>query len=375
MRWELPFDLMVEILARVPVKDLARFRCVCKSWLSLFQDERFIKQHMSHAPTRIMSFRGWQTQPCHFSFETSTTTGKQPPEMIVQEVVKLNIGDEVLLRSSGLIGHCHGLFCLDLEDNTFGIWNPALRDFRRIQTRHLNNWAEMGFGYDHSTQDYKLVLVPNMKEGSCSQAQVLSLKSGVSRLIDFPSLENFSMCHMRLPGTLMGQNIYWQVYDRDRKVALTETILCFDLVSESFSYCPGPSTCGQGFPHAVVGLTGGLCTVGVDLSCGDLIVWSAQHEKEENTSIIKSWNKILSLSRGIVVSSVAHQITKCWLVSAVNYAGLLLFLVNIGREAKLLAYNFEDKSLRIVQTSLSLDRYGPLQTYVETLVPIPGASL
>ncbi|EOA14904.1 hypothetical protein CARUB_v10028234mg [Capsella rubella] len=103
------------------------------------------------------------------------------------------------------------------------------------------------------------------------------------------------------------------------------------------------------------GLSGGLCTVGVDLSCGELIVWSAQHEKEKSCSVIKSWNKILSLSRGIVESSIAHQI------------------ISTGNEGKLLAYNFGDKSLRIVETSLSLDRCGLLQTYVETLVPIPSA--
>ncbi|EOA14767.1 hypothetical protein CARUB_v10028064mg, partial [Capsella rubella] len=135
---ELPFELLEEILARVPVKSLTRFICVCKSWRSLFQDERFIRQHMTHAQTRIMSFRGWETPPCHFSY----AVGKL--ETIVEEV-KLNIGDESLLLNSSLIGHCHGLFCLDLEDTTFGVWNPALREFRRIQTRHLNNWAEMGF--------------------------------------------------------------------------------------------------------------------------------------------------------------------------------------------------------------------------------------
>ncbi|ESQ42443.1 hypothetical protein EUTSA_v10015820mg [Eutrema salsugineum] len=202
MRRELPFELVVEILARVPVKDLVRFRCVCKSWRSLLQDERFYRQHMTHARTRIVVFRESPIPLCQFSYER----GK--PEAIF-EALNLNIGDTNLVINSSVIGHCHGLFCLDLRDNTFGVWNPALREFRRIPTRHLK-WYEVGFGYDHSTQDYKIVLVQYL-EGGCFGSQVLSLKSGTSRMIDFPCLEKFVMCHMRTPGTLVGENfIYWQ---------------------------------------------------------------------------------------------------------------------------------------------------------------------
>ncbi|XP_024015247.1 putative F-box protein At3g16210 [Eutrema salsugineum] len=174
MRRELPFELVVEILARIPVKDLVRFRCVCKSWRSLMQDERFYRKHMTHARTRIVALRDLDTRIpiCHFSYERGKLEA-------ILEALDLNIGDTSLLLNSFVIGHCHGLFCLDLRDNTFGVWNPALREFRRIQTRHLN-WAEVGFGYDHSTQDYKIVvLVPDL-EGGCSRAQILSSKSGTS---------------------------------------------------------------------------------------------------------------------------------------------------------------------------------------------------
>ncbi|VYS55187.1 unnamed protein product [Arabidopsis thaliana] len=56
---ELAFDLVMEILAKVPVKDLLRFRCVCKSWRSLFQDERFIRMHTTHAPSTFLLSACW----------------------------------------------------------------------------------------------------------------------------------------------------------------------------------------------------------------------------------------------------------------------------------------------------------------------------
>ncbi|CAA7014336.1 unnamed protein product [Microthlaspi erraticum] len=357
-----------KILARVPVKDLTRFvsakvggRCSKTRGLS--------DSTGPHAPTRIVSFRKWNTRPCLLSYSSS---GK--PEVIVEEI-SLNIGDEHDLLNANPIGQCHGLFCLDLdEDDAFGVWNPSLRELRRIEIEGLNDYGEMGFGYDHSSQDYKIVFVLET-QGSDSKALVLSLKSGVSRMIDFPRLENVVMSHMREPGTLVGENIYWQVYGDGGKA--TETFLRFDLVSDTFSYCKGPSNCGEDvLPHITAGLRGGgLCTVQVS-PCGDIIVWSAQHEKDKiGGGGIKSWSKICSLSRAVLERAVSRGIDYICLRSAVAYAGLLLLLVSIeGKEAKLLAYNFEDKSLTCVETNLPIDSCGDLQTYVETLVPIPNAS-
>ncbi|CAG7882647.1 unnamed protein product [Brassica rapa] len=244
--------------------------------------------------------------------------------MMVLEDVNLNVRDNKLLLDAGLVGHCHGLFCLYFEDMTFGVWNPSLRELRRVQTRHVSNWAEIGFGYDHSSQDYKIVLVLDMR-GSHSKA------------------------------------------------------LVFDLVSETFNYCPGPSNCGKAFPQVIEGLRGrGLCTVGVDALSSDIIVWSAQHD--EKIGGIKCWSKICNLSRGLLEISTSCSIAQIHLVSAITYGGLLLVLVgidgkeSIGRESKLVAYNLEEKSLTNVEISLPLYTYGStLLTYVETLVPIPGS--
>ena len=47
----LPFDLIVEILCRLPVKLLMQFRCICKSWNSLINDCKFAKKHLNLSTT------------------------------------------------------------------------------------------------------------------------------------------------------------------------------------------------------------------------------------------------------------------------------------------------------------------------------------
>ncbi|KAG5001241.1 hypothetical protein JHK87_022313 [Glycine soja] len=44
-------DLIVEILLRLPIKSLLRFKCVCKSWLSFISNPHFVKSHLVVAPT------------------------------------------------------------------------------------------------------------------------------------------------------------------------------------------------------------------------------------------------------------------------------------------------------------------------------------
>ena len=43
---ELPEDMLVDILVKLPVKSLVRFRWVCKSWLSLITHPRFVREHL-----------------------------------------------------------------------------------------------------------------------------------------------------------------------------------------------------------------------------------------------------------------------------------------------------------------------------------------
>ncbi|KAL0717262.1 hypothetical protein Bca4012_066584 [Brassica carinata] len=155
-----------EILTRVPVKDLIRFRRVCKTWRSLFQDERFYRQHMTHALTRIVAFGRLDILLGRFSDDISGNK----PEMMILEESNLNVRAQRLILGAALVGHCHGLLCFCFEHRAFGVWNPSLREFRKIRTPDVS----------------------------------------ASRMIDF---RDIGMLHSRVPGTLVGENIYWQVYD------------------------------------------------------------------------------------------------------------------------------------------------------------------
>ncbi|KAL1222274.1 putative F-box protein [Cardamine amara subsp. amara] len=50
----IPWDLIVEILSRVPAKSLARLRSTSKPWNTLLKSRRFAKMHSANAPKEFL---------------------------------------------------------------------------------------------------------------------------------------------------------------------------------------------------------------------------------------------------------------------------------------------------------------------------------
>ncbi|KAG2695974.1 hypothetical protein I3760_07G036800 [Carya illinoinensis] len=134
----LPETVVVEILLRLPVKSLLRFRCVSKRWRSLISDPRFAKSHFRQASERsqrllISSRSEILSLDCNVPFRDSSTLREHV-------VPSLRRGRHVRIVD---------------------IWNPSTGDVRKLpdptfSLRGENYWH--GFGYDPSTDDYKLLV-------------------------------------------------------------------------------------------------------------------------------------------------------------------------------------------------------------------------
>lgn len=49
---ELPEDIILDILLRLPVKSIGRFQCACKSWRATISDQSFIRAHLERTASR-----------------------------------------------------------------------------------------------------------------------------------------------------------------------------------------------------------------------------------------------------------------------------------------------------------------------------------
>ncbi|XP_058762482.1 F-box/kelch-repeat protein At3g23880-like [Vicia villosa] len=149
----LPFDLITEILSRLPVKLLLQFRCVCKSWNSLITDHKFARKHFNLSTTlnlHVISYDGpldrfvLRSYPLQSLFTDLTTN-------FIQLGFPFNSPYEHYLHY--IVGSCDGILCLADFHNTFVVlWNPSIQKFKELspfEKPQVAGSAKFGFGYDH----------------------------------------------------------------------------------------------------------------------------------------------------------------------------------------------------------------------------------
>lgn len=172
----LPPELLIEILIRVPVKSLVCFTSVAKSWYALITSPTFIKtqlnriQHQNDSNTRMLLRRyTHDDREEHYSLHSDD-------EVLCENN---NGGDSFALKSTELffpfrnpngyfriVGTCNGLVCS--SDDLFGIpksitlWNPLIRKYVSSPSPTINppfpHMFVLGFGVD-SQKDYKVVRI------------------------------------------------------------------------------------------------------------------------------------------------------------------------------------------------------------------------
>ncbi|KAL2463316.1 F-box/kelch-repeat protein [Forsythia ovata] len=187
----LPREIITEILLRLPVKSLLKFRCVSKSWLSLISSPRFIKTHLEistnnniYSHNKIIFISASASHilyTCSFYPEIDDN-----PTMDIVPIYNHSSHTERVVR---IVGSCNGLICLVLEPRIVVILNPATKKSRKLPVSVKSNRLTMdyGFGYDESNNDYKVVEISwthFISDKYENQVKVYSSKTKSWRIID-----------------------------------------------------------------------------------------------------------------------------------------------------------------------------------------------
>jgi F-box interacting protein len=248
---ELPEDIIPDILKRLPVKSLVRFRCVCKSWHSLITTPNFINMHLhfnQSARTLIILARycgtllslGPEQPSSPTNFNTIIING-------FEEAVELAFFDLVKSLPYYVKGHCNGLVCVVINDGGDGalvLWNPSIRQYKRLPlpTNFRSTREVFGLGFDATIGDYKVVRAPSsycqMKfRDYHPQVEVLTIGSNTWRKIPDRDTPPFCIEHF-FQATNANGGLYWLVAANDD--AFRCEILRFDLAKEKFKVVPSP---------------------------------------------------------------------------------------------------------------------------------------
>ncbi|GKV34602.1 hypothetical protein SLEP1_g42965 [Rubroshorea leprosula] len=252
-------DVVIEILLRLPLNSLMRFKCVRKSWCVVIESPQFAAMQFCNNSSNCLLVNCWKL----------IDAGSVEPESLSWSLLKYedrmqaisNWEDDsfpmkhfdrpqIWSRSS----HCDGIICL-YDDSTTIMANLGIREFMvlpksciPLSGSHEEGYYEkfefFGFGLDHRTNDYKIVRIKNKipfddrsprEYQDDSQAEVYTLSSNSWRQIEYSDFLTFVL--NTYLSTYWNGAYYWSaVQKRPPPDDLVFGVYSFDFTNEVFYF-------------------------------------------------------------------------------------------------------------------------------------------
>ncbi|XP_010474542.1 PREDICTED: F-box/LRR-repeat/kelch-repeat protein At2g27520-like [Camelina sativa] len=229
VRFNLPWDLVEEILSRVPATYLRGLQFTCKRWNALFKDPEFIKKHSDKAakpPYSILLFS------CSRVYSLSVNINN----------IAVTVGPTKLSRNPNesseeveitQVVHCNGLLLCSTKESNMAklvVVNPCTGQARWIKPRSVYDMSDRyALGYEnnnnqHSYASYKILRFP--ADGR-SLLEIFELKSNSWRVLANIPLKGKQRGFGR--GVSLKGNTYWLSCFLD-----DFEILSYDFATERF---------------------------------------------------------------------------------------------------------------------------------------------
>ncbi|KAK6141196.1 hypothetical protein DH2020_022771 [Rehmannia glutinosa] len=257
-RRRIPPEIVEEILCKLPVMSLNRFRCVSKSWQSLISDHCFVRKHLSHAA--------------------------EPNNLSQKALILHNTAGSGNWK---IHASYDGLLCIHVDRSVY-IWNPCLKTHRKI-CDGLICTCSFGFGYDSRRDDYKLCKLSYLWRQKITETEVYSLGSG-----SWTKCDNFPQHYSPHYSTsvFINGSIHWLALGEKPK-PYSFALISFDLSDNKYREVPLPE-CWLKYPHNSLDvklcvLKGMLCVIVDWKSC--FVLWAMKDYNLDQ----KSWTKILDI--------------------------------------------------------------------------------
>ncbi|CAM0947182.1 unnamed protein product [Alopecurus aequalis] len=172
VRWRVPFipdEIVFEILLRLPVKSLTRFKSVSKSWRTIISDPRFIRLHLKqssknqqkhssflitpHTLDKVIDGEAWPTTFSNHTPFYSWQEGQDSACLVHSTTFHAEFG------SVHDMVHCDGLVLLSTDTSVY-VFNPAIHQVLKLRDGQEDAWEfpTVGLGLDPRTNTYKVAL-------------------------------------------------------------------------------------------------------------------------------------------------------------------------------------------------------------------------
>ncbi|KAF7850246.1 hypothetical protein BT93_L5702 [Corymbia citriodora subsp. variegata] len=325
---ELPREIVLDILSRLPVTSLVRFRLVCQSWRALGGDPLLPDAQLARtaAGDPFLVFHSDFPLRNQLSFVELSALGQDSGHGRSKKGAAVGKFSPPFLSSMGefdVVGSCNGLLCLadSLFREPLFMYNPFTGDYRELprSRQYADQTVVYGFGFHPATQEYKVIKIasyPNPSRAGAgagarrarrvpqqSEVQVLTLGGSMA----WRSLGRAPyQVDKRQSETLVEGRLHWVAGPRRYRTA--RQLVSFDLADEQFREVPKP----EGGPilrsnYQLMALRGCLAAI-VYCNYGKLEIW-----------VMRTYNAKESWAREYVIGSYMPRSLKQQSASAMPF--------------------------------------------------------
>ncbi|KAF8660273.1 hypothetical protein HU200_057840 [Digitaria exilis] len=250
--------LLFQILVRLPVKSLVRFKSVCKAWCTTIASVHFVRLHLelaraTNSSSMVVIPRKYMMKPTKSACEFVHFFSYQP-------AVQSNVAKHIMKstpRPNGIPRftiplHCDGLVLIPSVTGHIFMCNPATKEFVELPpgTRNVSLLQRVAFGFDPYSGTYKVArhFLRSCREGQTHAEydighEVLTLGDGIETLEWKATIDPPYPIKARTPICLPGF-FYWSaaqsVVDTDHGKLDTDVILRFSMRDDTFTVHPNP---------------------------------------------------------------------------------------------------------------------------------------
>uniref|UniRef100_A0A803LPQ4 F-box domain-containing protein n=1 Tax=Chenopodium quinoa TaxID=63459 RepID=A0A803LPQ4_CHEQI len=288
----LPEKVLCHIFSQLPVKTLVQIQCVCKTWYNIIHGPDFIKMHLE-VPRKCNSGLSLILKGDRFFSVNAQLLNK------AVEISHPLLYDH---EYTDIVGSCNGLICL-CKDQNFALWNPYTGKHEKIPCpdfhfehafNHFRYYIQ-GFGYDHTTDDYKIVSMlqqhNRLKGGTVhNEVQVYSLKAK-----SWKQMHHFSyfVCYPCY-GVYASGALHWVARQSPDLYSNSNLLIAFDLGVEKCREVAQPNYVDTEF-YMNIGLLGGSLCFLCHYPKESFDLWVMDDYLSE------SWTKLVSISQPNVI--------------------------------------------------------------------------
>ncbi|KAI8558419.1 hypothetical protein RHMOL_Rhmol04G0091600 [Rhododendron molle] len=251
----IPNDMLIEILARLPVASLLRFKSLCKPWYSLITSPSFVTKHLNRS---IMNSERNGDKLLVRLYDDGSNKKERclllnDDDKFGDEYSELELQFRLQFGCYRVVGSCNGLICLSdqyySDQPQIIIWNPSTRKSVTLpmapKPQCLIIRFFYGFGAHPTTQEYKVIRLVYNHESHLKLPPKFEIYTQGTRSwrgirSSTPQYFLFRWSHQ----AFLNGVVHW-VCESFSEGGFRNLIMLFDMASESFSEFMLPTPLAQ----------------------------------------------------------------------------------------------------------------------------------